>query len=187
MRSSTKDSNESTGHQKTQKGKGKSQPATSTINHVETSIPSPAKTTTSAAASTTKPVKPYLPPLTCYVCKDVKHYTNECPSYKGMTPTKRVETTYDAGRCLKCAVGLNHTSRTCKKVRCQFAVPLKDAKICGITYHFFTDQLQDQEEVGRWQNNNKYAYAGSRRTSRRRSYNHGMSFLLGEQFWYISS
>ena len=36
-----------------------------------------------------------------------------------MTPTERAETTYDAGRCLKCAVGLNHTSRTCKKsVRC---------------------------------------------------------------------
>ena len=36
-----------------------------------------------------------------------------------MSPTKRAETTYDAGRCLKCAVGLNHTSRTCKKaVRC---------------------------------------------------------------------
>ena len=55
------DINERFGQQRTQKGKGKSQPATSTINHVGTSSPSTTKTTTSAAEKTTKRGKPSFP------------------------------------------------------------------------------------------------------------------------------
>ena len=104
-----------------QKGRGKKpdkiSSATSTINHESSA--SPVTTSHAAAASTTASKKPTLPPPVCCVFKDAKQYINECPSYKSMSLSKQSETTYEAGRCLKGAVGLNHTARTCmKSVRC---------------------------------------------------------------------
>ena len=63
------DNESSTQQQKTQRGKRKPQPATSTINHVEMSRSSPTKATTTGPASTTKPVKSSLPPPICCVCR----------------------------------------------------------------------------------------------------------------------
>jgi len=95
------------------KRQGNSFPATSTINHIKTSSSSPVSMRSAGAASTSTTARPTLPPPTCLVCKDAKHYINECPSFTAMSPI------FKANRCPRCAVGLDHTARTCKKsVRC---------------------------------------------------------------------
>ena len=69
-----------------------------------------------------------------------------------MSPSKRSETTYGTGRCLKCAVGLNHTARTCKKsVRCTvdgFAKPWQHITLLHGSTFKITKKPADSSNVG---------------------------------------
>ena len=104
------------------KSAGQSIPVKSTINHIKATNKTPTPAQPIAEAKSTMPSKPILSPPICYICKEAKHYIQECPSFAAMSPTKRSETVFTASRCLKCAVRLGtffYTVRTCKKlIRC---------------------------------------------------------------------
>ena len=59
--------------------------------------------------------------LVCFVCDGQGHRLTGCKRFLNMNPTKRAETVYLDGRCLKCLVSRGHVSKDCPKrvsIRC---------------------------------------------------------------------